>query len=114
VCILKVSTASVHSAFDVLDISTSDHGSLRACPSSDYWLRNVAAGYIRICKRRSDRFTMLAASCAIVDGVKSRNGEANLKLSLLVNIAQAIRAVLFASAIAAMFTCRRCITALIH
>ncbi len=91
-----------------LRFSTSHHGSLRACPASASWLHNAAAGYIRICKRRSDRFAMLAASCAIVVGVKVLNAlwdsYANLKLSLLVNIAHAIRAVLFARAIAATLT----------
>lgn len=58
-CISKVSTASVYSAFDVPAFSTSHHGSLRACASSASWLHNAAAGYIKICKRRSDRFAML-------------------------------------------------------
>jgi hypothetical protein len=30
----------------------------------------AAVGYIRICKRRSDRFTMLANSCAIAKEVR--------------------------------------------
>ncbi|USX06620.1 hypothetical protein [Paraburkholderia fungorum] len=65
-----VTTASVHSAFDVLAFGTSHHGCLRACTSSACWLRTAAAGYIRICKRRSDRFAMLAASCAIEEEMK--------------------------------------------
>ena len=61
---------------------------------------------------------MLAASCAIAKEMKqyliSKTCYDALKQPLPVNIAQAMRAVLFASAIAAMLTWRRCITDLIH
>jgi hypothetical protein len=106
---------SVHSAFDMPAIGTSHRENLRASSSSALWLRTAAVGYISICKRRSDRFAMLAASCAIAKELKrySRFVDcyATPKLSLPVSIAHAMRAVLFARAIAATLAWRRCITA---
>ena len=70
VCILRVTTASVHSAFHMPAFGTGHHGYARACSLSVCWLRIAAAGCIRICKRRSDRFAVLTASCAIAEEAK--------------------------------------------
>ena len=60
-------------------VDMSHHGNVRACSSSAFWLRNAAVGYIRICKRRSDRFAMLATSCAIAEEVKRTNNASMLR-----------------------------------
>ncbi|MCX8565526.1 MAG: hypothetical protein ON057_000253 [Glomeribacter sp. 1016415] len=115
---LKVTTASVHSACECACFSTSQDGNLRARSLSAFWLHTAAVGYIRVCKRRSDRFPILANSCAIEQKLgctlMKRVSHAALKRSSYLSNARAIRAVLFATAIEAMLVCRRCMRVLIH